>query len=127
MSRTPPLTDTERAAAMAAVDWEAIDAMTDEDIARQIAENPDAPPDLSNAPPSAVRVIHPSGGVNVRGIRAKLDLTQAEFAARFGFMIAALRDWEQGRSTPDATTRTLLFVIEEAAELVARTVVRAAP
>ncbi|MGF7178350.1 helix-turn-helix domain-containing protein [Azospirillum doebereinerae] len=126
MNKTTPLTDAEHAAAMAAIDWEAIDAMMDEDIARQIAENPDAPPDLSDGPPSTVRVIHPLGGVNVRGIRAKLDLTQAEFAARFGFAIVTLCDWEQGRSTPDALTRPLLFVIEEAPELVARTVARRA-
>lgn len=124
MNRTPPLTDAERAAAMAAIDWEAIDAMTDEDIARQIAENPDAAPDLSDVPPSAIRVVHPPGGVSVRGIRAKLDLTQAEFADRFGFTVGMLSDWEQGRSTPDATTRTLLLMIEEAPELVARIVLR---
>jgi hypothetical protein len=35
------------AEAIAATDWAAIDAMTDEDIARQIEENPDAAPDLS--------------------------------------------------------------------------------
>jgi putative transcriptional regulator len=57
-----PLTDKERAA-LAATDWEAIDAMTDEDIARQIADNPDAAPDLSEVPPEALRVVRPNGGV----------------------------------------------------------------
>jgi putative transcriptional regulator len=33
--------------AIAATDWAAINAMTDEDIARQIEENPEAAPDLS--------------------------------------------------------------------------------
>jgi putative transcriptional regulator len=55
------LTGLERAA-IAATDWAAIDAMTDEDIARQIAENPDAAPDLSDAAPSAI----PSGAEHPR-------------------------------------------------------------
>lgn len=113
------MTDAERAAALAAVDWARIDAMTDADIGRQIAENPDAPPDLSDAPPEAVRVAHPPGGVNVRGIRAKLGLTQEAFAARFGFAVGTLRDWEQGRKRPEPATRTLLLVIERNPELVA--------
>lgn len=109
-------------AAMNAVDWEAIDSMTDEDIARQIAENPDAPPDLSDAPPEMVFPVHPPGGVNVRGIRAKLGMTQAEFAERYGFALGSVRDWEQGRKQPEAATRTLLFVIEVQPDLVAKVV-----
>ncbi len=118
------LTNEQRAAALAAIDWKRIDAMTDEDIARQIAENPDAAPDMSDAPPEAVHVVHPPGGVNVRGIRAKLDLTQAEFAARFGLSLGTLRDWEQGRKQPEPATRTLLFVIEQTPDVVAAVVAR---
>jgi putative transcriptional regulator len=111
---------------MAAIDWEGINAMTNEDTTPQIAENPTAPPDLSDAPTSALRVIHPPGGVKVRGILAMLDLIQAEFTSPSGFAIATPCHWEQGRSNPDATTRTLLFVIEEVPEPVVRTVARAA-
>lgn len=113
------LTDEERAAALAAVDWRRIDAMTDADIARAGAGDPDAAPDLSDAPPEAVRVAHPPGGVNVRGIRARLGLTQGQFAARFGFAVGTLRDWEQGRKQPEPATRTLLLVIERNPDLVA--------
>ena len=84
-----------------------------------IAGNPDAGPDLSNAPPAALRVVHPPGSVDVRGIRAKLDLTQADFAARFGFSVGAVRDWEQGRKKPDTPTRVLLMLIDRDPELVA--------
>ena len=105
-------------AALAAMDWKAIDAMTDDDIARQIAANPDAV-DLGDAPPEALRVVHPPGGVAVRAIRGKLDLTQAEFAARFGFSIGAVRDWEQGRKQPDAQARVLLLLIDQAPDMVA--------
>lgn len=122
----PPLSEAERAAGMAAIDWDRIDAMTDDDIARQIAENPDVAPDLSDVPADAIRVVHPEGGVNVRGIRAKLNLTQEAFATRFGFAVGAVRDWEQGRKKPEAATRTLLLVIEAQPELVAGVVTRIA-
>ena len=105
-------------AALAAVDWKAIDAMTDDDIARQIAANPDAM-DLGDAPPGALRVVHPPGGVAVRALRAKLDMTQAEFAACFGFSVGAVRDWEQGRKQPDAQARVLLRLIDQAPDMVA--------
>ncbi|HEY0836362.1 MAG TPA: XRE family transcription factor [Azospirillum sp.] len=113
-------------AALAAVDWAVIDAMTDEDIARQIAENPDAGPDLSDAPPEALRIVHSPGGVNVRAIRAKFDLTQAAFAERFGFSLGAVRDWEQNRKAPEGPARTLLLLIEEHPDLVAAAVRAAA-
>lgn len=49
--------------------------------------------------------------VDVRAIRKALDLTQAEFAKRFGFSIGTLRDLEQGRAKPDSSTRAYLLVI----------------
>jgi putative transcriptional regulator len=109
-------------AALAAVDWVTLDAMTDEDIASQLSGNPDAGPDLSEVPPETLRVVHPAGGVDVRAIRAKLDLTQADFAIRFGFSVGAVRDWEQSRKRPDNPTRVLLMLIERNPELVAEAV-----
>ena len=49
--------------------------------------------------------------VDVRKVRLKMKLSQAEFATKFGFPPATLRNWEQGRSRPDAPTRVLLAVI----------------
>jgi putative transcriptional regulator len=127
MADTRGRTDRKRALeALKTVDWAAIDAMTDEDIARQIAENPDAGPDMGDVPPEAIRVVHPPGKVSVRGIRAKLDLTQAEFAARYGFSLGAVRDWEQGRFEPDGPTRTLLLLIDSYPDLVAAAAQQAA-
>ncbi len=37
--------------------------------------------------------------------------TQADFAARYGFTLAAVRDWEQGRRKPGRTARILLELI----------------
>jgi len=49
--------------------------------------------------------------VDVRKVRHKMRLSQAQFALKFGFPPATLRNWEQGRSRPDAPTRVLLAVI----------------
>jgi putative transcriptional regulator len=49
--------------------------------------------------------------VDVRKVRTKMGLSQAEFAMKFGLPPATLRNWEQGRSRPDAPTRVLLAVI----------------
>jgi putative transcriptional regulator len=57
-----------------------------------------------------VAIPHP---VNVRGIREKLGLSQAEFAAKFGFPLATLRGWEQGRREPSLASRNYLLVIDK--------------
>jgi len=56
--------------------------------------------------------------VNVRKVRTKMGLSQAQFATKFGFPPATLRNWEQGRSHPDAPTRVLLAVIAKHPEAV---------
>jgi putative transcriptional regulator len=49
--------------------------------------------------------------VDVRDVRQRMGLSQAQFATKFGFPPATLRNWEQGRARPDASTRVLLAVI----------------
>ena len=48
---------------------------------------------------------------DVRAVRRKLGLSQSEFAAKFGFQPATLKNWEQGRTRPDGPARVLLAVI----------------
>ena len=48
---------------------------------------------------------------DVRAVRRKLRLSQSQFAAKFGFQPATLRNWEQGRTRPDGPARVLLAVI----------------
>ena len=55
---------------------------------------------------------------DVRATRKRLGLSQAEFAARFGFQPATLRNWEQGRTRPDGPARVLLAVIARHPEAV---------
>ena len=55
---------------------------------------------------------------DVRKVRLRMGLSQAQFATKFGFPPATLRNWEQGRSRPDAPTRVLLAVIAKHPEAV---------
>lgn len=72
----------------------------------------------ASAPPG-VRV-HIPAEYDIKAIRKKLGLTQAAFASRFGFNLASLRDWEQGRFIPDTASRAFLKVIAREPEAVAR-------
>ncbi|MBI1360485.1 MAG: helix-turn-helix domain-containing protein [Alphaproteobacteria bacterium] len=47
----------------------------------------------------------------VQTLRRALSLTQQEFAARYHIPLGTLRDWEQGRSSPDQPARAYLRVI----------------
>lgn len=73
---------------------------------------------------SAYRV-HVPQQVDVRAIRSKLGMTQAEFAGEFGFSINTLRHWEQGKRQPEGPTRAYLLVIDRAPRAV-RKALRAA-
>ena len=47
---------------------------------------------------------------DVQAVRAKLGASQAEFALMIGVSVATLRNWEQGRRTPDGPALALLRV-----------------
>jgi antitoxin HicB len=56
--------------------------------------------------------------LDVRTVRARTGLSQAEFARRYRFSVRTLQDWEQGRSKPDAAVRAYLTVIGSNPEIV---------
>ena len=58
--------------------------------------------------------------VDVKAIRKRLKLSQRRFAARFGFALDSIQNWEQGRRRPDAPARAFLRVIEREPEAVER-------
>jgi len=68
----------------------------------------------------AVTVYPPPTAEQVRALRAKLGLSQAQFALRFGFTIDTVQQYEQGRRTPSGPASTLLRVIEAEPEAVIR-------
>ena len=111
MATTVKMTQDMVDAAMRETDWAAQDALTDEDIARQVAENPDAAPIGTAAQFRAMRV---------RSIRRRSGLTQEAFAERYRIPVGTLRDWEQERREPDAAALAYLRVIEREPEAVAR-------
>jgi putative transcriptional regulator len=55
--------------------------------------------------------IHVPSEIDVKALRRNLRLSQSEFAQRYGFTAARVRDWEQGRSKPDGAVRAYLMVI----------------
>jgi len=52
--------------------------------------------------------------IDVKKVRESLNMSQAEFALKFGFSLGTLRQWEQGRRHPDGAARVLLTVIKRA-------------
>jgi len=69
-----------------------------------------------NVPVRVTRVQVPT--IDVRAVRRRLGLSQSEFARKFGFQAATLRNWEQGRTRPDGPARVLLAVIARHPEAV---------
>ncbi len=62
--------------------------------------------------PVRVRVTYvPAPQVDVRKLRARMGLSQTQFAAKFGFSLDSLQNWEQGHRQPEGPARTLLVVI----------------
>jgi putative transcriptional regulator len=97
--------------AIAQTDWAAQAALTDVDIARQVAANPDAAAILTDAQTAASIV---------RTVRARLGISQVAFAARYHIPIGTLRDWEQARKHPDAPALAYLRVIAKEPDMTAR-------
>ncbi|HWU60705.1 MAG TPA: helix-turn-helix domain-containing protein [Ensifer sp.] len=64
--------------------------------------------------------VHIPAEVDVKAIRRKLGLSQQAFAARFGFSVGRIRDWEQHRSNIDAPSRIFLTIIDKEPEAVER-------
>ena len=63
------------------------------------------------------RVVLPDE-IDVKLIRTKARMSQAQFARTFCINPRTLQEWEQGRRKPDATTRAYLAVIAKNREAV---------
>jgi putative transcriptional regulator len=68
--------------------------------------------------PSTYKV-HIYDDSDVCAIRLKLGLSQAKFAARYGFSLDTVRKWEQKTRRPSGAALTLLRVIARHPEIVA--------
>ncbi len=68
--------------------------------------------DWVNGKPGRVRITYVRvPQVDVRKIRARMGLSQTQFAARFGFSLDSIQNWEQGHRRLEGPARTLLAVI----------------
>ena len=64
--------------------------------------------------------VHIPPEIDVRAMRRRMKLTQEDFCASYGFTLARVRDWEQGRSSPDGAVRAYLLVIDRQPKAVAK-------
>lgn len=67
---------------------------------------------------AALYGVHVPETIDVKAIRTGLNMSQQEFAGRFGFSVNTLRHWEQGTRTPEGPARAYLRVIERAPKAV---------
>lgn len=57
-------------------------------------------------------------GADIKLIRANHKLSQSEFAALLGISTGTLRNWEQGRRSPEGPARVLLHVASKHPEAI---------
>ena len=88
------------------VDHEVLDAIGEEDIARQARDDDN----------EAMRDM----GRFARRVRQRLGLTQVEFARRIDVPHETIRNWEQGKRGPTGAARALLRILDEAPETALR-------
>ncbi len=93
-------------------DWARVHAMTEEEIEANALSDPDNPP-WTEEEIARLRPVP-----NAKRIRAKLHLTQEQFAGSFNLPLGTVRDWELGRREPDTAAKNFLRVIEHNPEAV---------
>ena len=69
--------------------------------------------------PLPMRYVEIPEDVDVKAIRSRLGLSQAEFSRRYAVSRRSLQEWEQGRRRPDSAVRAYLTVIERNPKAVA--------
>jgi class 3 adenylate cyclase len=118
MSKTPTIVRTRRDGTLVRVKSDGTEEVlsaeapasverTAEEVEAAAWRDPDARPMTEEELSKARRI------PRVRTLRRALGLTQEEFSARYNIPVGTLRDWEQGRSTPDRPTRAYLDAIAQ--------------
>jgi len=90
--------------------------MTEEEVRIAALSDPDAQPRSKEQLDRMQRIPF------AKHVRWQSGLSQAEFARRYRIPLGTLRDWEQGRTVPEATAEAYLAVIKAEPEIVARTI-----
>ncbi|MCY3725240.1 MAG: helix-turn-helix domain-containing protein [Paracoccaceae bacterium] len=84
------------------INYEVVDATTQEDIARHKKEYEDE--------------VMQEMAKYTRELRQRLKLSQVELAYRLNVSVDTLRNWEQGKRYPSGPARALLHVLDKAPE-----------
>lgn len=114
MAKTTTVTiDPSNPPKMSAASRKRLAAMTDQEIEASAADELPYTPKMEKS----IRTIHA-----IRRSRKATGLSQAKFAARYGFNTRTLQDWEQGRSAPDNATQNYLRLIENDPEGVTKVI-----
>lgn len=98
------------------IDWKRVKSMSEREIEQNALNDPDSIVPLEEA--TEPQLVPPMPDVAV--LRRRLKLSQADFASRFGFSVATVRNWEQGRVMADGPARVLLTVIANEPKAVIR-------
>lgn len=107
-------------------DWSKVDQTTDQEIDAMISEEPDTAPEWTDEELARAKHVLPDlTGDDVRAIRQRLGLSQQQFAARFGFSVETIRNYEQGHRKPRGAARVLLQIIGNEPDAVTRALLRA--
>jgi putative transcriptional regulator len=86
------------------------DGLSDADVERLIAEDPDLAPATETLSPLLA----------VRDVRRKLGLTQQQLARKLRVSLLTLRDWENGPGRTDPAIQALLRILDKAPETALR-------
>lgn len=65
-------------------------------------------------------VVHEFKPVDVKNVRARVGMSQNEFASAFGISVATLRHWERGDRSPNGPALVLLNVVAKEPQAVLR-------
>jgi len=84
------------------IDAKRVDATTEADIDKHLAE------DRDNAMLEAAKF--------ARRVRRRLGFSQVEFAERIDVSLDTIRNWEQGKRCPTGAAKALLKVLDKAPE-----------
>jgi len=95
-------------------DWEHLRALSDEEVTMAALSDPDA------QPTTKVQLAGMRRTPDIKSLRTRLGMTQEQFATAYRLPLGTVRDWEQGRTRPDAPAMALLAVIEREPEAARR-------
>ncbi|HWA90233.1 MAG TPA: helix-turn-helix domain-containing protein [Rhizomicrobium sp.] len=106
------------------VNWSRVAETTEAEIGAQIAADGDTSPVFTDKELARARRVVPQSAEDVKSLRRRLGLSQTEFAARYGFSVETIRNYEQGHRRPTGPARVLLDVVASEPDLVTRALAR---